>query len=147
MYLANLEEKYVFKIFNFLTCSQNTQKQLCCSRKARHFLSHLRGKSGHYCYDTTQHSHIYGTNLAQKGSFFCWFSFVCFVLWPHLSHVGSQFLDQGPNPQSVQWKHRVLNTGPPGTSQQGSFTCFLPLFPLVSKSIFTFPVPFHFQAP
>ena len=31
-------------------------------------------------------------------------------------HVGSQFPDQGLNPRPLQWKRRVLTTGPPGKS-------------------------------
>ena len=32
-------------------------------------------------------------------------------------HAGSQFPYQGSNPRPLQWKHRVLTTGPPGKSQ------------------------------
>ena len=32
-------------------------------------------------------------------------------------HAGSSFPDQGWNPCPLQWKHRILTTGPPGKSQ------------------------------
>ena len=31
-----------------------------------------------------------------------------------MHHVGSLFLNQGSNPHPLQWKLRVLTTGPPG---------------------------------
>ena len=36
-------------------------------------------------------------------------------------HVGSSFSNQGLNPSSLQWKHRVLTTGLPGNSQESTF--------------------------
>ena len=33
-------------------------------------------------------------------------------------HAGSQFPHQGSNPCPLQWKRRVLTTGPPGKSQK-----------------------------
>ena len=44
--------------------------------------------------------------------FFVWLSF---AFSPE--HAGSQFPDHRWNPRPVQWKHRVLTTGPPGKSQ------------------------------
>ena len=38
--------------------------------------------------------------------------FICRSVW----HVGCQFPDQGLNPYPLQWKCRVLTTGPPGNS-------------------------------
>ena len=36
-------------------------------------------------------------------------------------HVGSQFPDKESNPYHLQWKHRVLATGPPGKPGSGVF--------------------------
>ena len=41
------------------------------------------------------------------------FLIFCHIPW----HVGSSFLNQGSNPHTLMWKHRVLTTGPPGKSQ------------------------------
>lgn len=53
-----------------------------------------------------------------------------------VGHAGSQFPDQRSNPYPLQWKRRVLTTGPPGKSkpkeltfkvfQELSFMVFLP---------------------
>ena len=47
-------------------------------------------------------------------------------------HVGSEFPDQGSNPPPLQWKCRVLTTGPPGKSQG----CLLYVCPFVLHAFF-----------
>ena len=44
----------------------------------------------------------------------CFFFSFSFFFLPH---AGSQFPNQGSNPCPLQWKFRVLTTGPPGNSQ------------------------------
>ena len=47
------------------------------------------------------------------------FSFLFFSFyWLHHVFAGSYFPDQGSNPCSLQWKHGILTTGPPGKSLQ-----------------------------
>ena len=42
--------------------------------------------------------------------------FVCLFFGCAMRYAGSQFPVQGSNPRPLQWKHRVLTTGPPGKS-------------------------------
>ena len=47
--------------------------------------------------------------------------------------------DQGSNPCPLQWKHRVLTTGPPGKSRKSPVGSSLLLFPLVLVPVRNFP--------
>ena len=42
-----------------------------------------------------------------------------------VSHVGSQFLDQGSNPHPLHWKYRVLTIGQSGKSLTLAFCCVM----------------------
>ena len=54
---------------------------------------------------------IWGTENRLSFSFLS-FLFFCYTEW----NVGSYFPKQRSNLCSLQWKHRVLTTGPPGKS-------------------------------
>ena len=44
--------------------------------------------------------------------------FLVFCFWTSTTwHTGSEFLNQGPTLRALQWKCRVLTTGPPGKSR------------------------------
>ena len=52
----------------------------------------------------------------------CWEGSLPVPRPPHgTGHAGSWFPDQGWNPCRLQWKRRVLTTGPPGNSGEGAF--------------------------
>lgn len=51
----------------------------------------------------------------------CFFLFVFLNFWPHFKFFFFffKFWHVGSNPCALQWKYRVLTTGPPGKSQYG----------------------------
>ena len=57
--------------------------------------------------------------------------FFFFFFGRTVQHMGSYFPNQGLNPHTLQWKHRVLPTGQPGNSLKSSswpstqFSCYL----------------------
>ena len=51
--------------------------------------------------------------LRHQGSPFFFFKL---IFWPRHTACGILIPDQGSNPRPLHWKHRVLTTGPPGSS-------------------------------
>ena len=63
----------------------------------------------------SSHKQIKGKNHYSKSELTILYSAFFFFFFL-AEHTGSLFINQGPNLCSLQWKYRVLTTGPPGKS-------------------------------
>ena len=66
----------------------------------------------------------------------------CSIFFSHaVRHAGSHFPDQGSNPHLLQWKHRILTTGPPGKFHLAAYFAFSlsSFMPLHVPFLFPFP--------